>query len=160
MAGNGRWRTQAADFQRGVTRAQNNRAFQSFRGSGMKNEAASRPVAHAPASVGYSRRPDLLRVGHEIACSFAHLERLALLVPPRRVTRISERAAQRAGMNMRVFDMESLALGWLGQVAAAGPADNAPRAGSCRKAGNPVQAQQVSKRAVDGAASPWPGARS
>ncbi|MGE0331248.1 MAG: hypothetical protein AB7P37_11200 [Ramlibacter sp.] len=58
-------------------------------------------------------RADLLRIGHEIACSFAHLDQLALLVQPHRVTRISERAARRAGMNMRVFDSEQLAVSWL-----------------------------------------------
>ena len=58
-------------------------------------------------------RTDLLLVGHEIACSFAHLSQLALLVLPHRVTRISERAARRAGMNMRVFDNEQMADAWL-----------------------------------------------
>ncbi len=58
-------------------------------------------------------RADLLLVGHEIACSFAHLSQLALLVLPHRVTRISERAARRAGMNMRVFDSAQLAVSWL-----------------------------------------------
>ena len=62
--------------------------------------------------IGYGRE-DLLRIGHEIACSFAHLAKLALVVPPQRVTRISERAAQRGGTNMRVFDDESRARAWL-----------------------------------------------
>lgn len=55
---------------------------------------------------------DLVRVGQEIATSFIHMNRLALLVPPRRVTRISERAARRTGMNMCVFKDEEGATGW------------------------------------------------
>jgi hypothetical protein len=56
---------------------------------------------------------DLVRVGQEIATSFAHIERLALLVLPRQVTRISERAARKSGMNMRVFDSEPGAVVWV-----------------------------------------------
>jgi hypothetical protein len=56
---------------------------------------------------------DLVRVGQEIAASFIHMERLALLVLPRQVTRISERTARRTGMNMCVFDAEDDALGWV-----------------------------------------------
>ena len=58
-------------------------------------------------------RADLLRIGQEIACSFTHMRRLALLVQPERVTRISERSARRAGMDMSVFDSEANALEWL-----------------------------------------------
>lgn len=58
-------------------------------------------------------RGDLVRVGHEIACSFPHLAKVALLVAPQRVTRISERAARRAGVNMRVFDSLVQAVEWL-----------------------------------------------
>lgn len=60
-------------------------------------------------------RPELVRIGEEIACSFAHLPRLAILVPSHRVTRISERTARRSGFNLRVFDLESSALAWLGE---------------------------------------------
>lgn len=56
---------------------------------------------------------DLLRIGQEIACSFLHMQRLALLVQPERVTRISERSAREAGMNMGVFDSRAAALAWL-----------------------------------------------
>jgi hypothetical protein len=56
---------------------------------------------------------DLVRVGQEIAASFIHMERLALLVLPRQVTRISERTARRTGMNLCVFDVEEDALGWV-----------------------------------------------
>ena len=71
-------------------------------------------------------RTDLLLVGHEIACSFAHLSQLALLVLPHRVTRISERAARRAGMNMRVFDNEQMADAWLQLRRHAHPASRLP----------------------------------
>jgi hypothetical protein len=59
------------------------------------------------------RPEELVRVGHEIACSFAHVHRLALLVPRHRVTGLSERAAQRSGMDMRVFSALHLAHDWL-----------------------------------------------
>lgn len=58
-------------------------------------------------------RADLVRVGEEIAVSFGHMRRVALLVLPRQVTRISERSAQRNGLNLRVFDAESQAFAWL-----------------------------------------------
>jgi hypothetical protein len=57
---------------------------------------------------------ELLRVGEEIALSFAHLEKVALIVMAHRITRISERAAQRNGMNMRVFSGVASAHDWLG----------------------------------------------
>ena len=55
---------------------------------------------------------DLVRVGQEIAVSFLHLERLALLVSPLRRMRISERTARSTGMNMCVFDTEEDAVAW------------------------------------------------
>lgn len=60
-------------------------------------------------------RADLLRIGQEIAASFTHMRKLALLVQPERVTRISERSARRAGMDMSVFDSEVHALAWLAE---------------------------------------------
>lgn len=60
---------------------------------------------------------ELVRVGREIACSFAHFRRLALVVPHHRITRISERAAQRSGMDMRVFGAMHAAQEWLGHGA-------------------------------------------
>ncbi|TWO64918.1 hypothetical protein FN976_27850 [Caenimonas sedimenti] len=64
-------------------------------------------------------RADLLHIGQEIACSFIHMRRLALLVLPERLTRISERSARRTGMDMSVFDSEVKALGWLSLEAGA-----------------------------------------
>ncbi len=53
------------------------------------------------------------RIGQESACSLAHLDKVASLVPRERLTRISERAARREGANVRVFDDEQTALDWL-----------------------------------------------
>jgi hypothetical protein len=61
---------------------------------------------------------DLIRVGHEVATSFCHMHRVALLVLPRQVTRISERAGRKAGLNLCVFDTEADATGWVRGAAA------------------------------------------
>jgi hypothetical protein len=60
------------------------------------------------------QRAELTRIGYEMAASFVHLSRIAVLVPAHRVTGVTERAAQRQGINMRVFDREDAATGWLG----------------------------------------------
>ena len=43
----------------------------------------------------------------------AHLERLASLVPPDKITRVSEAAAQAQGMQLRVFTQLTDAVAWL-----------------------------------------------
>lgn len=43
----------------------------------------------------------------------SHLERLASLVPPDKITRISEAAAQAQGMQLRVFTQLTDAVAWL-----------------------------------------------
>ena len=53
------------------------------------------------------------RVGEEAAASLSHMDRIASVVPPDRVTRVSEKAAQRNGTNVRVFDDEAAAIAWL-----------------------------------------------
>lgn len=53
------------------------------------------------------------RIGEEAACSLHHMDRIASLVPPERLTRVSEKAARRNGVNVRVFDDEQLAVAWL-----------------------------------------------
>jgi hypothetical protein len=53
------------------------------------------------------------RIGEEAAASLSHMNRIASVVPPERVTRVSEKAAQRNGTNVRVFDDEGQAIGWL-----------------------------------------------
>ena len=58
-------------------------------------------------------RPEQFRIGEEASLSLSHMERIASLVPPDRVTRVSEKAAQRNGANVRVFDDEDQAIAWL-----------------------------------------------
>lgn len=58
-------------------------------------------------------RPEQFRIGEEAAASLSHMERIASLVPPERVTRVSEKAARRNGSNVRVFDVEAEAIAWL-----------------------------------------------
>lgn len=56
------------------------------------------------------------RIGEEAAASLHHMERIASLVPPERITRVSEKAARRMGTNVRVFAEEAQAIGWLTQA--------------------------------------------
>ena len=58
-------------------------------------------------------RIEQFRLGEEAAASLSHMEKIASLVPTERVTRVSEKAARRNGTNVRVFDDEQSALGWL-----------------------------------------------
>lgn len=58
-------------------------------------------------------RLEQFRIGEEAAASLSHMERIASLVPPERVTRVSEKAARRNGTNVRVFDDEAQAVAWL-----------------------------------------------
>jgi hypothetical protein len=52
-------------------------------------------------------------IGEEAARQLAHLQRVASLVPPHRITRASEKTAQRSGMNLVVFTDEAAAIAWL-----------------------------------------------
>jgi hypothetical protein len=52
-------------------------------------------------------------VGEEAARQLAHLQRVASLVEPHRITRASEKTAQRSGMNLMVFTEEDAAIAWL-----------------------------------------------
>lgn len=63
------------------------------------------------------------RLGHEAACSLAHMRKIASVVPSDRVTRISEKAARRNGTNVQVFSDEKEAVRWL---RASEEADEAP----------------------------------
>ena len=56
-------------------------------------------------------------IGVAAAASLSHMDRIASVVPPERLTRVSERAAQRDGTNVRVFDGEEAALAWLREAA-------------------------------------------
>lgn len=58
-------------------------------------------------------RPEQFRIGEEAAASLSHMEKIASVVPAERVTRVSEKAAQRNGVNVRVFDDERAAVAWL-----------------------------------------------
>jgi hypothetical protein len=58
-------------------------------------------------------REEQFRIGLEAALSLAHQRKVASLVPPERITRISEKAARRNGTNVRVFGDEQAALAWL-----------------------------------------------
>ena len=60
-------------------------------------------------------RLEQFRIGEEAAASLSHMEKIASLVPPERITRVSEKAAQRNGTNVRVFDDERQAIAWLVQ---------------------------------------------
>jgi hypothetical protein len=54
-------------------------------------------------------------VGEETARQLGHLHRIASVVPADRITRASEKTAQRAGVNVRVFINEAEAIAWLGE---------------------------------------------
>ena len=56
---------------------------------------------------------DHYRIGEEAAASLSHMGKIASLVTPERVTRMSEKAARRSGTNVRVFDDERAAVAWL-----------------------------------------------
>jgi len=56
---------------------------------------------------------DHYAVGEEAARQFAHLQRTASLVQPERITRASEKTAQRSGVNLVVFTDEAAAVAWL-----------------------------------------------
>ena len=57
--------------------------------------------------------PEQFRIGEEAALSLSHMEKIASVVPPERLTRVSEKAARRNGSNVRVFDDERDAIAWL-----------------------------------------------
>jgi hypothetical protein len=52
-------------------------------------------------------------IGDEAARQLSHLQRVASLVPPHRITRASEKTAQRSGLNLVVFTDEAAAVAWL-----------------------------------------------
>ena len=64
------------------------------------------------------------RIGEEAASSLSHMDRIASVVPPARITRISERAARRNGIDLCVFSDEKQVVEWL---LAEEPAGSAPR---------------------------------
>jgi hypothetical protein len=52
-------------------------------------------------------------VGEAVGRHMGHLRRIASVVPADRITRASEKTAQRAGVNMAVFTSEAEAIEWL-----------------------------------------------
>jgi hypothetical protein len=58
-------------------------------------------------------RPEQFHIGEAAAASLSHMDKIASLVPTERITRVGERAAQRDGANVRVFDDEPAAVAWL-----------------------------------------------
>ena len=52
-------------------------------------------------------------VGEAAARLLKHMHRVASVVPPDRITRASEKTAQRSGLNLVVFTDEGAALAWL-----------------------------------------------
>jgi hypothetical protein len=77
-------------------------------------------------------RAEQSRIGEDAATSLSHMDCIASLVPPERVTRVSEKAARRHGANVRVFSDEREAIAWLEEEArvAAGPASSGFKPGS------------------------------
>ena len=69
-------------------------------------------------------------LGELVAQDLPHLERIASVVPPDRITRNSETAAQGLGMRLRVFTAKDEAIAWLtaqaSPVAQAKPANTHP----------------------------------
>ena len=58
-------------------------------------------------------RYEQFRIGEEAAASLSHMEKIASVVPPERITRVSEKTARRMGANVCVFDDLDCALQWL-----------------------------------------------
>ena len=52
-------------------------------------------------------------IGDEAARQLSHMHRVASLVEPHRITRASEKTAQRSGMNLKIFTDEAEAVAWL-----------------------------------------------
>jgi hypothetical protein len=61
-------------------------------------------------------------LGELVAQDLPHLERVASVVPPDRITRNSETAARDLGMKLRVFTSKDDAVGWLTAAGATGVA--------------------------------------
>ncbi len=64
---------------------------------------------------------DHFRIGEEVAAHLHHLEKLASVVPPDKITHTSEKVAMQQGLQLRVFTSMREAIRWLQT-----PADAAP----------------------------------
>jgi hypothetical protein len=58
-------------------------------------------------------REDQFRIGEEAAASLSHMDRIASVVLSEKITRVSEKAARRNGVNVCVFADEESAIAWL-----------------------------------------------
>jgi hypothetical protein len=54
-----------------------------------------------------------LRIGVSVGTNLAHLRKSAAVVPPERITRVGEKAANYTGATVRVFALEEEAVAWL-----------------------------------------------
>jgi hypothetical protein len=54
-------------------------------------------------------------IGEEVGRALQHLQRFASVVPPDRITHVSEKAARHRGVDVRVFIDEGQAVAWLRQ---------------------------------------------
>jgi hypothetical protein len=74
----------------------------------------ARAAADQPDRRGRHLRPEQQHaIGLLAHRHLAHLEKVASLVPPEKLTRVSEAAARAQGMELRVFSQLSDAIGWL-----------------------------------------------
>ncbi|RYG13680.1 MAG: STAS/SEC14 domain-containing protein [Burkholderiales bacterium] len=72
-----------------------------------------RAVVDLQGVVGTLSFTDHFQIGHYVSRQMRHLERLASIVPPDKITRTSEKVATSMGMNLRVFTRLEDALNWI-----------------------------------------------
>ena len=63
--------------------------------------------------VGFLGQPERQQVGELAALHLRHLARIAMLVPPQKVTGVTEAAARERGLDLRVFSDAAQAHAWL-----------------------------------------------
>jgi hypothetical protein len=78
-----------------------------------RDSGAKRLLVNLMDVVGTFGRDEQQPIGLLAHRHLAHLERVASLVPPDKLTRVSEAAARAQGMELRVFTSLAEALDWL-----------------------------------------------
>ncbi|MEO7548657.1 MAG: STAS/SEC14 domain-containing protein [Ramlibacter sp.] len=78
-----------------------------------KAAADKRAVVDLQGVDGTLSFTDHFQIGHHVSRQMRHLERLASVVPPDKITRTSEKVATSMGMNLRVFTRLEDALAWI-----------------------------------------------
>ena len=63
--------------------------------------------------VGFLGTPERQKVGELCADHLMHLRKVALLVPPQKLTGVTQRAARECGLDLRVFQDGAAARDWL-----------------------------------------------